>query len=432
MSFTKSFNSGGALPAKPGKAPYWVRKVYFFYKRFPPQLWFVFLGNFIIAIGSSMAWPYLNIFIRQRLDLPLHLSTLLTSTRALTGILASLTVGSFSDKSGRRGIMLVSVIGGFLYHALMPLADHAWEFILLLAAWGALDNFYSVGSNAMIVDMTDRDNQLDAFALNRMTHNTGIAIGPIIGGILATRSYRLNFGFAAGFFSLAVILVMLFVKESLNKPASHSDRPQHSANPTRMVDVLRDYVFMMSVGFLVLITVGTSTVFNLLPLYARETYAIPESRISIVFTVNALICVFLQLTATQFTARQHPFRGLIVSAALYGVAIAGYALIPSVLWYCICMAVMTFGEIILSPTMMAFTARRAPIDARARYMGLYNLAYPVGYAIGPAIAGLIFEYVAPQAIWINGGIFCLIAMVGFMILYRVSRGDRRLVHHPDL
>lgn len=430
MSFKKSFQPSGVPPAKPAP-PYWLRKVQIFFKRFPRQLWIVFLGNFIIAIGSSMAWPYLNIYIRQRLGLPLHLSTLLTSTRAATGILASLTIGSFSDKSGRRGIMLVSVIGGFLYHALMPMANHVWEFILLLAVWGALDNFYSVGSNAMIVDMTDRDNQLDAFALNRMTHNTGIAIGPIIGGILATRSYRLNFGFAAGFFSLAVILIALFVKESLNQLPSNSERLMLPENPTRMIDVLRDHVFMISVGFLVLITVGTSAVFNLLPLYARETYAIPESQISIVFTVNALICVFLQLTATQFTARQHPFRGLILSSALYGVAIAGYALIPSVPWYCVCMAVMTIGEIILSPTMMAFTARRAPFDARARYMGLYNLAYPVGYAIGPAIAGLIFEYVAPQAIWINGGVFCLIAMVGFMILYRVSRNDQQLVHQLD-
>ena len=70
--------------------PYWARKLIYFFNRFPLQLWLVFLGNFIISVASSMSWPFLNIYLRQRLGLPLHLSTLLASTRAVTGIAASL------------------------------------------------------------------------------------------------------------------------------------------------------------------------------------------------------------------------------------------------------------------------------------------------------------------------------------------------------
>ena len=81
--------------------PYWARKLIYFFNRFPLQLWLVFLGNFIISVASSMSWPFLNIYLRQRLGLPLHLSTLLASTRAVTGIAASLTIGAVSTKIGR-------------------------------------------------------------------------------------------------------------------------------------------------------------------------------------------------------------------------------------------------------------------------------------------------------------------------------------------
>lgn len=416
----------------PRRRPYWIRKISFFFKRFPPQLWTVFLASFIIALSSSMGWPYLNIYLRQRLGLPLHLSTMLASTRAISGIAASLTIGTFSDKFGRRGIILVSVIGGVFFHALMGISTQIWHFLILLAVWGALDNFYSVGCNAMIVDLTDRENQLEAFALNRMAHNTGIAIGPIVGGILASRSYQLNYGVAAIFYAFAVLLAALFLKETLGKVSPKAGLPKAALSadecvrPTRMSDVLRDKVFILAAIFLFMITIGSATVFTLLPLYAREVYAISESQISIVFSVNALLCVFLQLVATRFAVKIHPFHGMIFSAGLYSIAISSYALFPSVAWYCLCMTVQTIGEIILSPTMLSLTARRAPADARARYMGILNLSYPVGSAVGPALAGNIFERIAPQAIWINGGFFALLAMIGYILLYRAIKNDPKL------
>ena len=166
----------------------------------------------------------------------------------------------------------------------MAWANQVWEFLLLLAAWGALDNFYSIGCNAMVVDTADKDSQLEAFSLNRMAHNTGIAIGPIIGGMIVTYSYQLNYQFAAAIYAVPALMILFLVKESLKKPtpaALAETGPGKSGEAicreTSMIDVFRDRIFMASIGFLILITVGTSTVFNLLPLYANEVYRIPES-----------------------------------------------------------------------------------------------------------------------------------------------------------
>lgn len=404
------------------RTPYFINKLHHFYRRFPTQLWILFLGSFIISVGSSMSWPFLNIYLRERLALPLHMTTLLISIRAASGIISSFTIGAVADRFGRRWIMLISVGSGFLYYVLMAHANSIWEFALLMGIWGALELFFSVGSNAMIADLTDKENQLEAFSLQRMMHNTGIAVGPIIGGILAARSYTLNFYCASIGYFFAFILLVFTVKESLPPELRSVAQPVPGAeSATKLSDVLKDRVFLLVIFFVVMITIGTSAVFNLLPLYAREVYGISESRISIVFTINAILCVTLQMPALRLTNRHNPFYGMIAGAAFYAVGISGYALFPSVLWYCICMAIMTIGEVLVSPTVLALTARRAPVDARGRYMGIYNLAYPIGYAIGPALAGDLFDRFAPKAIWINGGLFSLIALFGFTVLYWKNR-----------
>ena len=64
------------------------------FQRIPLQIWVIFAGSLIFSIGSSMAWPFLNIYLRERLNLPLRTTTLLISLRAVTGILASFVAGT--------------------------------------------------------------------------------------------------------------------------------------------------------------------------------------------------------------------------------------------------------------------------------------------------------------------------------------------------
>lgn len=381
-------------------------------------------GSLIFSIGSSMAWPYLNIFLRERLDLPLRITTLLISLRSFTGILASFFAGFFADRFGRRGLMLASLLGGACYYFLMYSADSIWQFAVLMGIWGALDLFYPVGSNAMIADLVPQKNRLEAYSLLRMVYNAGFAVGPIVGGILAAHSYGLIFYAAATGYAISFVISILTIKETLQKKAPGS--AENFVN-TRYSDVFKDRTFIISILLMSFIFMGSSVVFNLLSLYGRETYGFRENQISFVFSVNALMCVFLQLPAMRMSRNMHPFRTMIFSAFFYMIGIGGYALMPNVLWYCLCMAVLTVGELLMTPTMSALTARLSPPDARGRYMSILSLAHPVGYGIGPAFAGYLYDFFIPQSIWINGAFCCLLAAGGFIILYKRNKQAVRLI-----
>ena len=114
-------------------------------------------------------------------------------------------------------------------------------------------------------------------------------------------------------------------------------------------------------------------------------------------------------------------RLMCISGLLYMVGVSSIALIDHVWWYCICMAVMTLGELIMSPTMSDLAAKLAPENARGRYMSVLSLARPFGQGIGPAFLGFVNDMIAPRMMWVSGAMFAGITSVVFYIMDRRNK-----------
>jgi tripartite ATP-independent transporter DctM subunit len=73
---------------------------------------------------------------------------------------------------------------------------------------GFSNPLYQVGADAMLADMIPSDKRTDAYAINRIANNAAFALGPAVGGFLATRSYNLAFyGAALGFLTYSLLLL---------------------------------------------------------------------------------------------------------------------------------------------------------------------------------------------------------------------------------
>ena len=392
--------------------------------KFPKQFWILMIGSIIFTTGSSLVWPFLNIYIQGKLNIPLRYSTLLISLRAISGIIASFFfAGTFADKFGRRLLMLISLCGGFFYYLGLKNASTFWHFAVLMTFWGMLDIFYPVGLNAMIADIISQENRLEAYSILRVVYNTGYAIGPILGGFMAARSYDRIFVVAAIGYAFSFVFMLFTTKETLTE----SNRMAGTFNNRDfgISVVFRDKFFILSVVLNGMIYITSAGVFNLLSLYARQNFGIAENMTSFVFTVNALMCVTLQLVVIRFTKGNNPLKLMSLSGLLYMLGVSSIALVDKVWWYCICMAVMTIGELIMSPTMSDLTAELAPVDARGRYMSVLSLARPFGQGIGPAILGYVNDMISPRMMWIIGSMFAGISCCAFFIMNKkVDYQDR--------
>jgi predicted MFS family arabinose efflux permease len=83
---------------------------------------------------------------------------------------------------------------------------------------GLSNPLYQVGADAMLADMIPSAKRTDAYAINRIANNAAFALGPAMGGFLATRSYNLAFyGAALGFMTYSLLLFFQ-AKETLVTP----------------------------------------------------------------------------------------------------------------------------------------------------------------------------------------------------------------------
>jgi MFS family permease len=406
-----------------------ISKLRSLYNEYPRQYWLMINGIILATAGGSMIWPFLLIYASGKLNLPLSTVATLISINAGMGLISSFLAGTLADKIGRKVVMNISLtVTGLAYLFLMR-AETYPQFALLMVVIGLSNPLYQVGADAMLADLIPSEKRSEAYAINRIANNAAFAMGPAIGGFLATRSYDLAFyGAATGFLAYSVLL---FVKarETLDKT-----QPQKNKSAIEQIDeraneqggyarVFRDgdymaFVFSMSLGL-----VAPSMLWILMAVYAKANYGIPEALFGWIPTTNALMCVFVQYFVTRVTKQFNPLPVAAVGMLIYALGTGSVALMSGFWGFWLSMVILTFGELTLIPTASKYVADRAPADLRGRYMSIYWVGWGLARATAPLIGGFLNDAVTPRAIWIGGLTLGLVSAIGLSLLARRDRAQ---------
>lgn len=388
--------------------------------QYPRQFWLLFFGLLISTIGASMIWPFLMIYVSEKLDLPLTAAAALNTLNSVMGLIASFVAGPITDKLGRKWVMAISLLVNGLVYLFMSQAATFGAFALLMAVSGAFNPLYRVGADAMMADLIPTEKRADAYSLLRTSNNIGVAIGPAAGGFIAASSYALAFYLAATGMIIYSLLVTFLAVETLSRqPADGEPRPVERFGGYGRV--LRDRHFISFVGSFTLTQVCAALMWVLLAVYAKQNYQVPEDQYGLIPTTNALMVVFLQLTVTHYTKRYTPLLALAVGSLFYAVAVGSVALGEGFWAFWVSMVILTIGELILSPTATTYAANLAPADMRGRYMSLYGLTWGVASGFGSVLGGFINDNISPRAIWYVGGLIGMVSVIAFLALDRRSR-----------
>ena len=382
---------------------------------YPRQFWLLFWGVLINSSGSSMVWPFLTIYLRQRLDVPLTTIALLLTLNAVAGLASTSLTGPAVDRFGRKGAMVISLGAGCVFMLALARVDSLGSAAVLMLFKGLTDPLYRVGSDAMVADLIPPARRADAYALLRMIANLGVAIGPSIGGFITSVSYPLAFSIAAGTTLCYALLVGVFMRETIPQwPAEERAKQEKGYGP-----VLRDRPFLAFCAAYSLAGMAYSLMMVLLPVYVKENFGVAESSYGFIMATNAAMVVLFQYGVTRLTQRYHHLPVLAVGSLFYALGVGSVAWGTGFAGFLLSMVILTIGEMIMVPTSTALTANLAPPDMRGRYMGVYGLTWGVAMGIGPVLGGTLNDQVAPVAIWYAGLVLGAIAMAGFIVLGRL-------------
>ncbi len=376
----------------------------------------------VSTIGTSMVWPFLTIYIRKTLDVPLTTIAGLITLSSVCSLISSSFVGQLSDRFGRKSIMVFSLLVNGLTFYLFSQATTLTHFAILMAVRGSIIRLYRIAADALVADMLPPDERLEAYSFMRTANNTGIAIGPAIGGFLAATSYQIAFNIATGVLLLFCVAILI----ALNDPPRHAAEAKAAVRPKERKlfgPVLRDRRFVSFSAAYVLTRVASILVFSLLAVYAKENFNLPESQYGFLMTINAGMVVFFQLLVTRLTVKHRTFSSLALGALFYAVGVGSIALGSNFWTFGISIVIMTIGELLVAPTATTTVANLAPPDMHGRYMGAFWVLVSIARAIGPMFGGLLNDNISPVSMWYGGGILALLGAVMFL---GMARGQKRV------
>jgi MFS family permease len=388
---------------------------------YPFQFWILFCQRFIGAAGGSLVWPFFTIYLRQRLEIPLTTVGVLFGISSVVGLFSQAVWGPVVDRYGRKVAMVAGLANEVVIMMGFALLGSLGAYAVLIAMSGLIEPASRIGSDAMIADLVEEKKRPGAYALLRMVSNAGIAIGPAVGGFVAATSYLLTFSIAAVGATIALLLVVFLVRET--KPeVPEAERVARRGGGYG--HIFRDVGFIAFCLASVLLWMAYEPFMQLLPVYMKEGFGIPESGFGLIMTVNALMVVFFQFGVTRVTERYRDAYIMAAGAFWTGLGALAAALSNNVWLFLFSMIVLTIGELIWAPTSVSFVARIAPIDMRGRYMGVYGMVNGIAWGLGPIANGYVYDNVAPVAVWYLVMGLATVCTVAFVLIGKVPALSR--------
>jgi len=368
------------------------------------------VGGLISAFGNGVVLPFLFIYLHNVRGIGLGLVGLIVATNAVVSIVAGPIFGVLVDRVGGRRMLVIALVILAIGFAGYPFVHEAWQGFLVASITGIGVGGFWPAQSTLIAGLTPPEQRPAAFAMQRVVMNLGIGLGALAGGLIATtespRSFAILFLLnAATFLVYAAVMLWLVPSPSL-------DRGGHAAGSAGSYrDVLRHRAFVAVIGLNALFIFAGFSGFELLPVYAKNEAAVSETQIGLVFLVNTVVIVFLQLPIARLAQgrRRMPalgFLGLLWAAAWLIVPIAGSKTSGvAVLLLTGSMVVFAIGQCLHGAVHAPLVADLAEPRLFGRYMALSALSWQVGFALGPAIGGFVLE-VSPSGVWIGAAVLC--------------------------
>jgi DHA1 family bicyclomycin/chloramphenicol resistance-like MFS transporter len=206
--------------------------------------WLVVILGALASLGPFGSDSYLVALPVMAGDLVVSGSTIQLTLMAYTvGMaLGQLGIGAISDRIGRRRILMGGAALMVVAATTAALTSSASALIISCLVMGTASASGLVSGRAVVSDLTTGPSATRAFSFLGLVTGLGPMVGPLVGALLmGVTGWRGIFGFIAIYAAAMVVLVALFVGESL--PPERRLREGFLATMANYPDLFRDPMF---------------------------------------------------------------------------------------------------------------------------------------------------------------------------------------------
>jgi MFS family permease len=388
------------------------------YHEYPRTFWMMILVNFVDRLGGSLLFPFFALYITQKFGVGMTQVGILFAAFSISSFIGSFPGGALTDRFGRKGIIIFSLIATSFSTLLMGFVSEFQYFLAIAFFSGIFTDVGGPAYEAVFIDILPQEKRASGFGIRRVAFNLAIVIGPVIGGFVAARSYMALFIIDAVVSSIVAFLVFMLIPET--KPPAKPGEEQETTGESfaGYLKVLRDGRFMAFTLVCLLTWMVYMNMNTTLGVYLRDQHGIPASGYGTLISINAAMVVLMQFPITRRAEKNPPMLMMALGTLFIAAGLALYGFFNTFLGFAVAMAILTIGEMVTIPIANAVVARFAPEEMRGRYNFVYGLSWGIAFGVGPYLAGRIMDNYNPNLLWYMCGIVGMLAVLGFLILNR--------------
>lgn len=387
------------------------------------RLTIIFLIVFVDLLGFSLILPLLP-YYAQTFGADAFVTGLLVASYAIAQLIGAPLLGRWSDRAGRRPVLLISIFGTFIGFVLLGFAGALWMLFLSRVIDGLTGGNLSV-AQAYITDVTDEKNRAKGLGMIGAAFGLGFIIGPAIGGALSVYGYAVPAFAAATLALLNFLAVFFFLPESLT-----DERRAAMAARQKPPFTLRALIVALNrprVGPLLHTRFFFGLAFALFQsvfaLYAQYRLQLTAQTTGYVLAYVGLLSVLVQGVAIgRLTARFAESRLIFGASVLMGVSLLAWAFAPNLIALLIVLAPMALAGGTLNTVLNSALTKAVTRDEIGGTLGLAASVESVTRVIAPTLGGFLIEFLGTGA----PGVFSAMVMVWVVMFVW-----RRIIVNPD-
>ncbi|MFC7366708.1 MULTISPECIES: multidrug efflux MFS transporter NorA [Bhargavaea] len=346
----------------------------------------VLINLFIAFMGIGLVIPVLPALINE-LGLSGSAAANLVAAFALTQLIVSPIAGKWTDKYGRKRMIVIGLILFSLSELLFGLAQSITMLFVSRLLGGVSAAFIMPAVTAFIADITTIEERPKALGYMSAAISTGFIVGPGFGGFLAEIGTRVPF-FAA--FGLAFIAA-LFSMIALREPVRQKTEAEEMVPGTTGIRKIFAPVFFIAFIIIFILSFGLAAFESLFALYTDRKYGFTPKDIAIMVTgggiVGAVAQVFLFDRLNKWLGEIRLIRWcLIVSAVL----VYCVTLVSSYVMILLVTMTVFVGFDLVRPAVTTYLSKVAG-NEQGFAGGMNSMFTSLGNVFGPVIGGILFD-----------------------------------------
>jgi DHA1 family multidrug resistance protein-like MFS transporter len=375
----------------------------------------------VVMLGFGMVMPIMPFYVESMGASATELG-LLVAISPLIQLIASPIWGGVSDRRGRKPLLVVGLLGYGISMVLFGLATELWMLFVARGVGALLSAATMPTTMAYISDSTSEQDRGGGMGALGAATGLGMVLGPALGGLLGSESLSTPFFLTAAVCMLTLVLVLLFLPESL--PPEARQQMATRATPISHIRDLWEVLFgplgvLLLMAFLV--SFGLTNFQGIFGYYALKKFGYGTEEVGWILTVVGIVSALTQGILTGPLTKRWGEATLIkvtllASSLTFGLLLAADSLVTVLLTT----GLFTLPNALLRPAVISLTSKHANTRQGAA-MGLNNSFNSLGRIAGPVWAGFAFDinYDLP---YLSGAV---VMFAGFLISLIWVTQDKR-------